>query len=427
MKAAVLSDTIYLKDRNSMRTVSKTSGVARKTGEAMTELLIIADDFTGALDTGVQFASRGVSTRVFAESAGDLAAAFAEVQVVVVNSETRHKTPAEAYETVFRLAAQARECGVPFLYKKTDSALRGNIGSELAAAMDAMGADKLVFAPAFPRMDRITRQGIQYVDGVPVAESVFGSDPFEPVRSSSVETILRETTDHGTFLHAAGDLTAEGTGIHVYDAVSDGDLERIAVGLRKEDLAVSAGCAAFASVLADRLGLGGSAVGAELSAPLLVLCGSRNPVTIRQMETAEKAGYPHIRLTREQKTDWSAGAEDNDRQTRSWVRLARDKGLCIVDANEIVPVELDRERVETQLGLAGKAILDGEPDCALMFTGGDTLLGVMRSTGIRELTPVGELFPGVVLTRMEYKGKTYSVVSKSGGFGGPDLLCRMAE
>ena len=103
------------------------------------------------------------------------------------------------------------------------------------------------------------------------------------------------------------------------------------------------------------------------------------------------------------------------------------KGLCIVDANEIVPVELDRERVETQLGLAGKAILDDEPDCALMFTGGDTLLGVMRSTGIRELTPVGDLFPGVVLTRMEYKGKMYSVVSKSGGFGGPDLLCRMAE
>ena len=109
MKAAVLSDTIYLKDRKSMRTVSKTSGVARKTGEAMTELLIVADDFTGALDTGVQFASRGVSTRVFAESTGDLAAAFAEVQVVVVNSETRHKTPAEAYGTVFRLAAQARD------------------------------------------------------------------------------------------------------------------------------------------------------------------------------------------------------------------------------------------------------------------------------------------------------------------------------
>lgn len=30
-------------------------------------LLIIADDFTGALDTGVQFAAHGVSTRVIVD------------------------------------------------------------------------------------------------------------------------------------------------------------------------------------------------------------------------------------------------------------------------------------------------------------------------------------------------------------------------
>ena len=30
----------------------------------MVRLLIIADDFTGALDTGVQFATRGATTRV---------------------------------------------------------------------------------------------------------------------------------------------------------------------------------------------------------------------------------------------------------------------------------------------------------------------------------------------------------------------------
>ncbi len=393
----------------------------------MTELLIIADDFTGALDTGVKFASRGVSTRVFAESTGDLAAAFVEVQVVVVNSETRHKTPSEAYDVVRRLASDARANDVPFLYKKTDSALRGNIGSELAAAMDAMEAEKLVFAPAFPGMDRITRQGIQYVDGVPVAESVFGADPFEPARNSSVEAVLRETTDRQTFLHAAGDPSAEGKGIHVYDAATDADLEKIAFGLKREDLTVSAGCAAFASVLADRLGLGGRTAGAELSGPLLVLCGSRNPVTIRQMAKAEEAGYPHIRLTREQKTDWDAAPEKNREQAGRWVRLAVEKGLCMVDANDPVPEELDRERVETQLGLAGKAILDSTPGCTLMFTGGDTLLGVMRATGIRELTPVGELFPGVVLTRMTYRGKPFSVVSKSGGFGGPDLLCRMTQ
>ena len=33
-------------------------------GENMVKLLILADDFTGALDTGVQFAACGIPTRV---------------------------------------------------------------------------------------------------------------------------------------------------------------------------------------------------------------------------------------------------------------------------------------------------------------------------------------------------------------------------
>ena len=32
----------------------------------MPELLVVADDFTGALDTGVRFASLGLRTQVFA-------------------------------------------------------------------------------------------------------------------------------------------------------------------------------------------------------------------------------------------------------------------------------------------------------------------------------------------------------------------------
>ena len=31
----------------------------------MVKLLIIADDFTGALDTGIQFVNKGIATQVF--------------------------------------------------------------------------------------------------------------------------------------------------------------------------------------------------------------------------------------------------------------------------------------------------------------------------------------------------------------------------
>lgn len=60
-----------------------------------------------------------------------------------------------------------------YIYKKTDSALRGNIGAELGALVAASGQKILPFVPAFPQMNRITKGGIHYIDGVPVTESSF--------------------------------------------------------------------------------------------------------------------------------------------------------------------------------------------------------------------------------------------------------------
>lgn len=141
----------------------------------MIKLLMIADDFSGALDAGVQFAARGAATRVVTDLDCDFLETDAEVLVMV--AETRHLPPQKAYDVVYHVARNAREAGVPYIYKKTDSALRGNVGSELAAVMDAADADVMPFLPAFPKLNRVTRNGVHYVDGVPVAESIFGQDP----------------------------------------------------------------------------------------------------------------------------------------------------------------------------------------------------------------------------------------------------------
>ena len=148
----------------------------------MTKLLVIADDFTGALDTGIQFAREGTKTCVAIGTGGTLAQR-SSFPVVVIDSETRHLPHIEAYETVCKLVNEARAAGVEYIYKKTESALRGCVGAELTAALDAWPeAEELAFVPAFPKMRRTTKDGVQYIDGVPVSESAFGRDPFEPVR-----------------------------------------------------------------------------------------------------------------------------------------------------------------------------------------------------------------------------------------------------
>ena len=91
----------------------------------MVKLLVIADDFTGALDTGVQFAASGAETRVVTNIEYDFSRTGREVQVLVLVAETRHVKWEEAYRMVYGIAKRACESGIPYLYKKTDSALRG--------------------------------------------------------------------------------------------------------------------------------------------------------------------------------------------------------------------------------------------------------------------------------------------------------------
>ena len=107
----------------------------------MVELMIIADDFTGALDSGVHFAEKGIRTRVIVSMENDRSweecLLSGETTVLVVDAETRHASPEQAGRKVSAIVSDGRKAGIPYIYKKTDSALRGNIGSELEAALKA--------------------------------------------------------------------------------------------------------------------------------------------------------------------------------------------------------------------------------------------------------------------------------------------------
>ena len=81
----------------------------------MIELLIIADDLTGALDTGVQFAKKDIATKVVVGTDCDFSD---DISVLVVDAETRHLSPERAGETVKRVVKDAVSHGVERFYKK---------------------------------------------------------------------------------------------------------------------------------------------------------------------------------------------------------------------------------------------------------------------------------------------------------------------
>ena len=370
-------------------------------------LLIIADDFTGALDTGVQFAACGIPTRVVVDPEIDFASIHAKV--LVVDTETRHLPAGQAYEIVSKLTRRACAAGVSFIYKKTDSALRGNIGAELAAVLKASGRKQLPFLPAFPQMNRLTQNGVHYIDGAPVTESPFGKDPFEPVRHSAVASLIASQTDLPAKSYPAlndHESAPDEAGILIFDAASVEDLARTGRQLAHRNLlAVSAGCAGFGAVLPELLGIekGEPAKLPRLDSRLLIVCGSVNPITVAQMDWAQKAGFARLRLTPEQKLTpgyWQTG--EGQKQLALIDEMLAANPYCIIETNDEggnqltadyaarlgIDLQTLRQRISGSLGNLVGGIFASPHLGTLLMTGGDTLLQCMNCVGVSQLEPI---------------------------------------
>lgn len=411
-------------------------------GYIMVKLLIIADDFTGALDTGVQFAAGGAETRVVTNTDYNFDIVDGNVRVLVLDAETRHLSSQEAYRVVYHITRRAYQSGIPFIYKKTDSALRGNIASELGAVLDATGRPSLHFLPAFPRMNRVTRNGIHYIDGVPVHESVFGKDPFEPVIHSYIPEILRGDVPV-TVVRDMENWNGR-PGIMVYDASTEDRLRSAGEFLmEKDELHIMAGCAGFAGVLPSLLGLGGGRPRkVALTQRLLVACGSVNPITISQLDYAQMHGFERIRMTPEQKTGIGYyRTQEGIKVLGEWKNACGRSRCAIIDTNDLpggsdtlayakeqgITMEELRVRISSTLGYVVKELIGLGLDSTLLITGGDCLTGFMKHIGREEIAPVCEMAPGTVLSEIDIGDRTFAVISKSGGFGSHTLMTDLAE
>src|SRR5205809_2413344 len=156
-------------------------------------LTIMADDLTGACDAGTLFAGRApVPVTVWP-------AAPVVAEVAVVDTESRH-IDREAASARVSGAAASRPAATSW-FKKIDSTLRGHVGAEIVALLEATGAPSAVTCPAFPSEGRVVLDRVLWVDGAATAHVVdvigAGSDrplawvPLAEVRAGAVALAAR--------------------------------------------------------------------------------------------------------------------------------------------------------------------------------------------------------------------------------------------
>lgn len=334
-------------------------------------LAILADDLTGALDTAAPFAARGMHVEVVlaVEAIGEALREAPDVLSIDLRSrEIGAEAARHAVEMALAtLPAEAR------LFKKVDSRLKGHIQPEL----DAMSYRSALVAPAIPAFGRVVKDGC--VAG-------FGVD---------------------TPISVAEKLGPHAARATIPDTVSQGDmvlwLERAGeIGI---DLLV--GARGLAEALADEMSGHAPSRAAEIPAgPGLFVVGSRDPITLEQIERLRSDGdlrylpAPNGRLD-----DASA-----DSSTLTLVQAV--PGTSAVTSEEVSHALA--ESVSPQL--AGAA-------STLLLSGGATAEAVLAKMGIARFRLLGECLPGLGLAHAQ----GHCIIAKSGGFGQPDTLRDIAD
>ncbi|MEA5003072.1 MAG: four-carbon acid sugar kinase family protein, partial [Christensenella sp.] len=333
---------------------------------------------------------------------------------------------------------------IPFLYKKTDSTMRGNIGAELTAMLKASGRNALVFVPAFPRMGRTVKDGIFRVGGELLSTTSYARDPFQPVVSDKVVDIVRQQTELPVRMIdvATEKLPQDAPEILVCDAQSEQELEEIAQCLAPiADKIVLAGCAGFAAYVASYIH--GTRQKNTETCPEgsghIMLCGSINERTRQQVLYAKEKGMSSYRL---RPADYLGESLTHSSQAKIG-ELSRGNGTVLLytadSEGDILAAKdyaaangMDGEnlhlRIAQGLGRIARYCISDKHVGMLSVIGGDTLFGAMQGIKPKGFVLCREALPGVILSRLVFaNGMEKYMLSKAGSFGEETVLWDMGR
>lgn len=216
----------------------------------MTENIIyIADDLTGACDIASFICDYTGTAEVAIDFFEDKLERFLEkIKGVsdfnmVISTNTRDLETEIAYSKLQKLSNFLKEIQAGNVFKKIDSAFRGNVVFEINTLMDLLDIDVCFVINAIPSIGRITLGGFQLINGKILNDSEFSKDPVSIAGSSFIphlfsETckkeylrkaahISLETVRYGDILKAVETNINKKINIISFDSVVNEDIEKI--------------------------------------------------------------------------------------------------------------------------------------------------------------------------------------------------------
>ena len=405
----------------------------------MLRAAIIADDFTGANATGILLKKKGLEVTTLLRPSHDLEQIDAEV--VSISTNSRGMSAEEAYEQVYEAAKTVLE-RTPYIAKRIDSTLRGNLGAEIDAVLDAAGQEyKAVVVPVYPKSGRICVGGYLLVNGTPLQLTEVAKDPKCPIRSSNVKELISLQTKRAVanikldVVAAGKEAIAEAfsqieENIVVFDAVTDDDIENIASALSCQEKVICVDPGPFTAAFMDQK------LGFQKQDSVFLILGSVSELTTAQLNylLKRKEAYiykisvPDILSDQEAATKRCLEALDQHYKPGLIMGITT-KGdtadvLDLQSYSMKAQCELEdvSNRINRTLSHVSYLFLKDKPFKSIYITGGDTALAFFDVLGINEFTVKSEVLPLAVHGTAKVDDRLYNVVTKGGLVGSEDAL-----
>jgi uncharacterized protein YgbK (DUF1537 family) len=409
-------------------------------------LAILADDLTGACDSAVAFARRGLVTRVLLSPRPVAVGTGERADVVAVDADSREVTQRLAVKRTEVAARALRTPETMRLFKKVDSTLRGHVGPEIVACLRAWDLPLALLCPAFPATGRWVQGGELFVDGRGSLGQVARLAGLPSDRRTGLIDLATLRAGTEAVEAALRRLAGSGARVVVSDADTPGHLTTLVeAATRLPEPVLLAGAGGLASALAawmvrDRADAGGAGWTATPSAasatedgpPWLVVAGSQTEVTHHQIVELARAGAEVIELDVDALLAHRSVAENAGQQATALLRQGVTPVLRLV-----VPRLADgapgrgprlEDRASRALGRACfTAALEASPG-GLFLTGGATARACLLKLGVSGLRLEREPLPGIaagVAIGGRWDGRP--VITKAGGFGAPDAIRRLVR
>ncbi|EOZ7525035.1 four-carbon acid sugar kinase family protein [Enterobacter quasiroggenkampii] len=384
------------------------------------EVVVVADDFTGANDAGVSLVLCGKKVSVAFHTPFTQAS-----DVLIVNTDSRALKASEAAERVAALGAEIADAR--WLIKKMDSTLRGNAGAESQVLKALSGRRQVIVAPAYPSAGRITRYGRCLVNGVPVNETEFASDPKTPVPSAAIADLFTGVSAKSVTVKTLTAELARGTEWLIVDAYTDEEMDAIIdAALACSQTPLLVGSAGLCDALARHLA-------PVRRKQLLAVVGSMSEIAQRQIALAvSQADVSSVLID---VNDALRG--DTSRYLEQIAQVIQSGHHCIVhtcaghEARHQVEQLCQQYRVTraglgekicTFLGELTRQVLAAQTPDALYVSGGDVAMAVARALDARGFEITGCVAQCVPVGKFLGCGWQQPVMTKAGGFGNEETL-----